>query len=63
MQIRTAEALRPKSFDEIVGQKHLFGERGVGYGKNLDNYIFNRYYFCGVFENFIVKKRREVCRY
>ena len=27
--IRTAEALRPKSFDEIVGQKHLFGERGV----------------------------------
>ena len=27
--IRTAEALRPKSFDEIVGQSHLFGERGV----------------------------------
>lgn len=27
--IRTAEALRPKSFDEIVGQTHLFGERGV----------------------------------
>lgn len=27
--IRTAEALRPKSFDEIVGQAHLFGERGV----------------------------------
>ncbi len=27
--IRTAEALRPKSFDDIVGQKHLFGERGV----------------------------------
>ncbi len=26
---RTAEALRPKSFDEIVGQAHLFGERGV----------------------------------
>ena len=27
--IRTAEVLRPKSFDEIVGQAHLFGERGV----------------------------------
>ncbi len=27
--IRTAEALRPKSFDEIVGQPHLFGENGV----------------------------------
>ncbi len=27
--IRTAEALRPKSFDDIVGQPHLFGERGV----------------------------------
>ena len=27
--IRTAEALRPKSFDQIVGQAHLFGERGV----------------------------------
>ena len=26
---RIAEALRPKSFDEIVGQEHLFGERGV----------------------------------
>ncbi len=26
---RTAEAMRPKSFDEIVGQKHLFGENGV----------------------------------
>ena len=29
IQIRTAEALRPKSFDEIVGQKHLFGKNGV----------------------------------
>ena len=29
MQIRTAEALRPKSFDEIVGQTHLFGKNGV----------------------------------
>ncbi len=27
--IRVAEALRPRSFDEIVGQAHLFGERGV----------------------------------
>ena len=27
--IRTAEALRPKSFDDIVGQAHLFGPRGV----------------------------------
>ena len=27
--VRTAEALRPRSFDEIVGQAHLFGERGV----------------------------------
>ena len=27
--IRTAEALRPKSFDEIVGQSHLFGKNGV----------------------------------
>lgn len=24
-----ADLLRPKSFDDIVGQKHLFGERGV----------------------------------
>ena len=24
-----ADLLRPKNFDEIVGQKHLFGERGV----------------------------------
>ena len=27
--IRTADAIRPKSFDDIVGQDHLFGERGV----------------------------------
>ena len=27
--IRTADAIRPKSFDDIVGQEHLFGERGV----------------------------------
>ena len=26
---RTADAIRPKSFDEIVGQDHLFGQRGV----------------------------------
>ena len=26
---RTAEAMRPKCFDDIVGQKHLFGENGV----------------------------------
>jgi len=26
---RTADELRPKSFDDIVGQEHLFGERGV----------------------------------
>ena len=26
---RLAEKLRPKNFDEIVGQEHLFGERGV----------------------------------
>ncbi len=26
---RTADAIRPKSFDHIVGQDHLFGERGV----------------------------------
>ncbi len=29
MNIRTAEALRPKSFDQIVGQSHLFGRAGV----------------------------------
>ncbi|MBR2353145.1 MAG: replication-associated recombination protein A [Clostridia bacterium] len=29
MNIRTAEALRPKTIDRIVGQSHLFGERGV----------------------------------
>ena len=29
INIRTAEALRPKSLDDIVGQAHLFGERGV----------------------------------
>ena len=28
-QIRTAEALRPKSFEEMVGQPHLFGKQGV----------------------------------
>ncbi len=27
--IRAAEALRPRSFDDMVGQAHLFGERGV----------------------------------
>ncbi|MBQ8849648.1 MAG: replication-associated recombination protein A [Clostridia bacterium] len=27
--IRVAEALRPKSFDDIVGQSHLFGKNGV----------------------------------
>ena len=27
--IRITEALRPKSFDDMVGQRHLFGERGV----------------------------------
>ena len=27
--VRTAEALRPKDFDEIVGQEHLFGKNGV----------------------------------
>ena len=27
--MRITEALRPKSFDEMVGQSHLFGERGV----------------------------------
>lgn len=27
--IRTAEALRPKNFDDIVGQQHLFGKNGV----------------------------------
>ena len=26
---RTADSIRPKSFDHIVGQDHLFGERGV----------------------------------
>ncbi len=29
MNIRTAEALRPKTIEHIVGQAHLFGERGV----------------------------------
>jgi len=27
--VRTADVLRPKSIDEIVGQEHLFGKRGV----------------------------------
>ena len=27
--IRLADVLRPRSFDEIVGQSHLFGDRGV----------------------------------
>ena len=27
--VRTADAIRPKSFDDIVGQEHLFGARGV----------------------------------
>lgn len=27
--VRIAEALRPKNFDEIVGQEHLFGKNGV----------------------------------
>ncbi|MBO7249668.1 MAG: replication-associated recombination protein A [Clostridia bacterium] len=29
INVRTADELRPKSFDDIVGQAHLFGERGV----------------------------------
>lgn len=27
--LRTADLIRPKSFDDIVGQDHLFGKRGV----------------------------------
>ena len=27
--LRTADAIRPKSFDDIVGQDHLFGQKGV----------------------------------
>ena len=27
--IQTADVLRPKTFDDIVGQPHLFGQRGV----------------------------------
>ncbi len=27
--IRTADAIRPRSFDDIVGQEHLFGKNGV----------------------------------
>ena len=27
--IRTADLLRPKTIDDIVGQEHLFGPRGV----------------------------------
>ena len=27
--VRLADVLRPRSFDEIVGQSHLFGDRGV----------------------------------
>ena len=27
--MRTADILRPKTIDDIVGQSHLFGERGV----------------------------------
>ena len=27
--VRTADVLRPKTIDEIVGQEHLFGKRGV----------------------------------
>ena len=27
--IRTAEAIRPRTIDDIVGQEHLFGKRGV----------------------------------
>ncbi|MBQ8140520.1 MAG: replication-associated recombination protein A [Clostridia bacterium] len=29
INIRTADELRPKSFDDIVGQEHLFGKNGV----------------------------------
>ncbi len=29
INIRTADELRPKSFDDIVGQAHLFGQNGV----------------------------------
>lgn len=39
-----ADILRPKSFDEIVGQEHLFGERGVlrrmTAGGRMTNMIF-----------------------
>ncbi len=43
--IRTAEAIRPRDFDEIVGQKHLFGKNGVIRtmieAKRVTNIIFN----------------------
>jgi len=42
--IRTAELLRPKTFDEMVGQEHLFGKNGVirkmSEAKRITNMIF-----------------------
>ena len=41
-----ADILRPKTFDDIVGQKHLFGERGV-VRKMVENGRINNMIFFG----------------
>ena len=40
-----ADKIRPKSFDEIVGQKHLFGEKGTIRRICAENYLPNMIFF------------------
>ena len=43
--IRTAELLRPKTFDEMVGQEHLFGKNGVIRKMSAANRITNMIFY------------------
>lgn len=40
-----ADRMRPKDFDEIAGQKHLFGKNGVVTGMCRNGYITNMIFF------------------
>ena len=35
---KTADVIRPKSFEDIVGQDHLFGKNGVNEGEKGSHY-------------------------
>lgn len=41
----TAEIIRPTSFDEIVGQAHLFGENGTVRRMCADGYLPNMIFY------------------